>query len=542
MSSVTRQLHPLGIRRSVFLSQLVIGVCVLVLAVLVLILDVNVIAQPTFFAGVILVFALTGVGACIDWSQLPQWTIACIPVLDIAAVTLLRAQQPAIAVTFFYMFPVIWLASYFGARGAFLGASLSSVSFIAIVVSETSTVSTSDIPRILVVPIALAFVATVTYRAAARNRAQRVILDRQSGLLEAALARSKHGERLLDEVLDALPFGVVRMNDAGRMVFANSGYRDWMADQPTVGGTPSVLYAADRRTPIPDKDRPFARAARGEEFSEVIVWVGTPHSETQIAFAVTGHRQPTSDSDGSGVVVVVRDITSELIAVQAHDDLMASVTHELKNPLTSVTGFVELALEDPDLSDATRHQLAVVLKSSDRMLTLVSELLDASRERAVGFSLTRAPMDLSDVVRDAIEAIRPRAGGIELRCGPLEPARIVGDAFRLRQVVDNLISNAFKYNRVGGSVDVSVVIRGGIVELDVTDTGRGLSEQEMRGLFTRYYRAPSSHGVGGTGLGLSVSRDIVRQHLGDISVRSVPGERSTFTVSVPTAAEDEGES
>ncbi|WP_166980671.1 sensor histidine kinase [Paramicrobacterium fandaimingii] len=540
MSTSTSQPRP-GVRRSVFLSQLVIGVCVLVLAVLVLILDVSVIARPTFFAGVILVFALTGVAACIDWSPLPPWTIACIPILDILAVALLRAQQPAIAVTFFYIFPVIWLASYFGRRGAFLGAALSSVSFIVIVVVETSRVAASDIPRILVVPIALAFVATVTYRASARNRAQRVILDRQSGLLEAALQRSKGGERLLDEVLEALPFGVVRMNAAGRMIFANGAYRGWMARHRAAGDAPASLYAADKRTLVPDSERPFARAARGEEFSEVIVWMGGPESREQIAFAITGHRLPNNHSTGAGVVVVVRDITSELLAVEARDELMASVTHELKNPLTSVTGFVELALEDPNMSDATRDQLAVVLKSSDRMLTLVSELLDASRERAVAFTLTHAPMDLADVVRDAMAAVRPRTQGIELRHGSLESAPIIGDAFRLRQVVDNLLSNAIKYNNPGGSVTVSIVGSRGAVQLIVADTGRGLTEQELSVLFTRYYRAPSTHGVGGTGLGLSISRDIVRQHLGDITVISIPGEGTTFTVTLPTTAEEEGE-
>ncbi|WP_098407080.1 sensor histidine kinase [Paramicrobacterium agarici] len=541
MSSRTRRMYRLGIRRSVFLSQLVMGSCVLALVVLLLVLNVGVFAQYTFFSGVVLIFALTACGAVVDWSRLPLWTIVIVPVLDIVAVTLMRIGQPSLAVAFFYILPVIWLASYFDRWGALLGAGLSSALYITVTTSETSSFGTTDVPRILVVPITLALVAVSTYRAAARNRAQRVILDRQSGLLETALERSKKGERLLDEVLDTLPFGVVRMNDSARVEFANRAYRSWVARQtaPVPGDIGYRVYAADARTVLPEHERPFVRAARGEEFGESVVWMGEPESEVRRAYAVAGQRVDVTD-DSTGVVVVARDVTTELEAVKARDDLMASVTHELKNPLTSVAGFVELALEDPELSDVTRRQLEVVLKSSDRMLSLVTDLLEASRARAVGFTLSRAPMDLADIVRDAVEAARARSGDVELRLGNLDDAPMIADAFRLRQVVDNLVSNAMKYNRANGSVTVTIHATSDDVKLAVSDTGVGLTESEMTQLFTQYYRAPSTRNVGGTGLGLNISREIARQHGGDISVHSVPGEGSTFTVHLPRSG-NEGE-
>ncbi|SEB92359.1 PAS fold-containing protein [Paramicrobacterium humi] len=537
MSPQYPRTHRFGVRRSVFLTQLVMAVCVLTLVVILLIVDIDVVSEISFFLGVTLVFALTALAATIDWERVPSWTIGVIPVLDIIAVTLMRLNQPTITVALFYAFPVIWLASYFRRWGAVLGPSLASVLYIVLIVSETSKFSAVDLPRTLVLPITFAFVATAIYQSRTRAQAQRVILDRQSGLLEAALERSRRGEKLLDEVLNAVRFGVVRMDENGRAVFTNDAHRLWMRshDQPEWRLGAEHLYAADGRTLIPEEERPFARAARGESFRDVVVWMGDPDAEERLAFAITGHRLDGADGDVSGSVVVSRDITTELQAVKARDDLMASVTHELKNPLTSVTGFVELAVDAPELSETTRHQLEVVLKSSDRMLGLVTDLLEASRAAAVGLKLTKAEMDLADVARDAVEAARPSAGSVDVRCDVVEPALMVGDAFRLRQVLDNLVSNAIKYNRPQGSVVVRIAEDGECLELTVTDTGQGLTADEVDAVFARYYRAPSAGSVGGTGLGLNISRDIVRQHDGDITVTSEPGLGSTFTVRLPRA-------
>lgn len=525
-----------GVRRSVFLSQLVMAVCVLVLVVILLIVNIDVVADVWFFCGVTLVFSLTAVSATIDWARVPTWVIAVVPVIDIVAVSMMRYNQPTISIALFYAFPVIWLASYFGRWGAILGPALAGVLYVTILLTEATAFTALDLPRTLVLPITFIFVSTAIYQSRTRTQAQRVILDRQSALLESALERSKRGEKLLDEVLNGVRFGVVRMDASGRAVFTNDAHRNWMRShqQPEWRLGAERLYGADGRTLMPEDERPFARAARGDSFADVIVWMGEPDADDRIAFAISARR--LEDEGGIGSVVVSRDITAELKAVKARDDLMASVTHELKNPLTSVTGFVELALDAPELSETTRHQLDVVLKSSDRMLGLVTDLLEASRATSAELKLMMAPLDLAEIARDAVEAARPMGSDIDLHCEVDGEAPMIGDAFRLRQVVDNLVSNAIKYNRPKGSATVRIAGDGDCLELTVADTGRGLSADEVAALFGRYYRAPSAHDVGGTGLGLNISREIVRGHGGDITVQSEQGAGSTFTVRLPRAA------
>ena len=152
-------------------------------------------------------------------------------------------------------------------------------------------------------------------------------------------------------------------------------------------------------------------------------------------------------------------------------------------------------------------------------------------------ALRVAPCELSSIVTEAIESLTPLAAErrIDFQADTLPVVSLEADAFRLRQIVDNVLSNAIKYNVFAGTITVQIAATDAAVELRVTDTGRGMTTEEQLHLFDRFYRADSVRGssVHGYGLGLSISRDIARQHGGDLRLESRAGRGATAIVTLP---------
>ena len=231
-------------------------------------------------------------------------------------------------------------------------------------------------------------------------------------------------------------------------------------------------------------------------------------------------------------------MTTELNALRARDELVASVSHELRTPLTSILGYLDLAIEDPDLPDHLRSNLDVAERNAERLLGIIADILAASSSSSsVEASLAPLSIDARDIVRASAEALAPRAAGraITIDTTGLEEAFVWADPLRLRQVVDNLLSNAITYNRDGGTVFLGTTSDGASSWILVRDTGTGMTEDERARLFQRFYKAGPPR-RSGTGLGLAISRDIVRAHGGELGLHSSPGVGSTFIVKLPATA------
>jgi signal transduction histidine kinase len=220
------------------------------------------------------------------------------------------------------------------------------------------------------------------------------------------------------------------------------------------------------------------------------------------------------------------------------DEFVALISHDLRTPLTSITGYVELALED-ELTDEVRGFLEVVSRNADRLLSLVNDLLFVARLQAGELSLNPEDVDLADVVRHGVRAIEPRAAakGITLTCVVDAVPAVHADRGRMMQVFDNLVSNAVKFTPVGGVVHVSLRQDGDSARLEVADSGIGIGADDQRRLFQRFFRAENAveQQVPGTGLGLYISRVINEAHDGSLSVRSELGRGSTFSLELPAA-------
>jgi len=530
--------------RSIVQSQLVTAAVVLLLCWIVIAVHPIALEQPLFFSGVALIFAVTGAALIVPWSESNKKWAVLLPVFDIIALIGLREGQPELGTGLLLVFPVIWLARNFGLGGAVGGVCFSSALIWGCWWATGATLDIAIFPNLVLLPLTLAFVATASYVGGRRTSSQRALLMQQAGIIEDAFGRARGQEELLHEIINAVEFGVLAFDRHGTVTLVNDAYRASLADfgAPRNSILHPVVYQPDRVTAFPAEDRPFSRAVAGEAFANMTLWVGDPGSR-QVAYSVTS--RPLVDASGAhnGGVVVVRDITAELDAINARDSLIGSVSHELRTPLTSILGYLELTMDDPDLSDGTRHMVGVSYRNAERLVALVTDLLLAASKADSELTISLEPFDLTELVGSSIDGLRPSAEErrIGVKADLDHPIRVNADPLRIRQVLDNLLSNAIKYNRAGGTVTVTLSRNDRVVTVAVTDTGLGIAPADLAQLFDRFFRTESARksGVVGSGLGLNITRDIVRRHGGNLVVTSELGAGSTFIMTLP--AESTGE-
>lgn len=240
--------------------------------------------------------------------------------------------------------------------------------------------------------------------------------------------------------------------------------------------------------------------------------------------------------DEQGVVWTIRDISERARLEQLKSEFVATASHELRSPLTSIKGFVELLARSEGLDRKQREFLDVILLSTNRLVDLVNDLLDVARVEAGQVELHRRPTDVADAVREVATLIEPRVGDksqtLELDV-PANLPRALADPPRLRQVLTNLVTNAHVYTPPGGTIRVALTAEEHSIVIRVTDSGRGMDEEELEHIFDRFYRGADGRSTPGTGLGLAIVKSLVDLHAGSIEVRSAPGEGSEFTVRIP---------
>jgi signal transduction histidine kinase len=229
-----------------------------------------------------------------------------------------------------------------------------------------------------------------------------------------------------------------------------------------------------------------------------------------------------------------------LEADRLKDEFVALISHDLRTPLTSIIGYVELALDDdvePTLDEERRSYLEVVSRSSERLLRLVDDLLFVARLQAGSLVLAPARLDLCELTGQAVEEARPRADAKKLTLSFLcsSPVAVEVDKGRMFQLLDNLISNAIKFTPEGGRVDVRVLSSTEGAVLEVNDTGIGLGPGEAELVFDRFFRSSrvAAQQVPGTGLGLFIARAITEAHGGRISAASRESGGTTFRIELP---------
>jgi ammonium transporter len=234
-------------------------------------------------------------------------------------------------------------------------------------------------------------------------------------------------------------------------------------------------------------------------------------------------------------VETARDAAME--ATRGKSRFLANMSHELRTPLNAVIGFTRLVSRNSEALPAKQtDNLGKILISAEHLLALIDEILDLSRIEAGEVRLEPVTVDVREVLREVAESLEPLIQGprVQLRVDvDGEPAAIITDRGKLRQIVLNLVSNAVKYTD-DGIIELTATTNGGLLRIDVADSGIGIPASQLISIFDEFHRveAPSARRAG-TGLGLTIARRLARALGGDVTVRSVVGLGSTFTLQLP---------
>ncbi|HMF38740.1 MAG TPA: ATP-binding protein [Isosphaeraceae bacterium] len=354
---------------------------------------------------------------------------------------------------------------------------------------------------------------------------------------EAGTVRLLRAQKTAQATIDSFPDPVIVVDPQGGLERANPAARRLMQAIPTTSGDALPWIA-------PASLKPHLDSVLGGQADYL------PLSLEQAIFLRDGNQDRyflprvlriRSDSgELLGAAVVLSDVTKFHLLDQLKSDMISTVSHELKTPLTSLQMVVHLLLEEAVGSLTTKQTelLLAARQDSDRLLGMINDLLDLTRIEQGRVALDQQPADAADLVRDALERYRSAAedAGITLQCQLEEPLPLVlVDKERIEHVFDNLMTNALRHTERGGTIILRAAADGGTVQFSVADTGEGIPAQFIPRVFDKFFRTPGTKQQGGAGLGLAIVREIIVSHGGQIGVQSTIGKGTTFTFSLPAA-------
>ena len=242
------------------------------------------------------------------------------------------------------------------------------------------------------------------------------------------------------------------------------------------------------------------------------------------------------------LLLVGQDITARKEIDRMKSEFVSTVSHELRTPLTSIKGSLGLLVDGVlgTLPEKAKGMVDIAYKNTERLITLVNDILDMEKLDSGSMEFDFQPLDLSDLVREAVETYRGFAEvhGVKFVLVGLAPGvKVWGDYNRLTQVVANLLSNAAKFSPEGGEVEISVASQDGVVNVSVSDHGPGIAEEFRELIFGRFTQvdASDSRQKGGSGLGLNITKSIVEKHDGAIGFDTEVGAGSTFFFTLPAS-------
>lgn len=379
--------------------------------------------------------------------------------------------------------------------------------------------------------------AIVVVRNVSERIRSRELLRKYAGAESAARRAAEQREDQLRALLAALREGVTVVDGGGRVLLRNRADCEMLGGREDEGPDPSVLRVSrPDGLPVPHDRWPLERLRRGEEFQdEDVVVTGRDGTSRRVVASASVVR----DEWGAPVagIVVSRDVTDLLRLADAREDLIRTISHDLRTPLSVVLTAAQALIRDLRARSLEREgeHAARVWRSARRMVSLLADLVDSARLEEGRMELRRVPTDLAALVSSSVRSLAPEPPERVRVLSPERVPPVLADPDRLDRVVVNLVTNALKYSPAGAPVEVRISASETAAVVSVSDRGFGIAPEELPRVFERHYRARGAEGTEGAGLGLYIARQLVEAHGGRIWAESAPGAGSTFSFALPLA-------
>ncbi len=366
----------------------------------------------------------------------------------------------------------------------------------------------------LLVGLAAGVVSYLLFAASSRNSAV-TVNNTDSGSEEVQPTENIESLLLIRDAVNSLSVGVVVVGTDGKVIFRNK-----LAESVT-----GVIHSDVLVEEVVEQH--LSVALSGETKRQVLDLFGPPRK----VFAVSA----TPLAIG-GAVAMTEDITERYLVDAVRTDFVANISHELKTPVGALAVLAEALSQEDDLEIIHRLSEKMV-DEAIRVGRTIDDLLELSRIE-FGGEAVKDEVDAAVILIESISRAAPLAALHSIKIAMAElstPLKVVGDRRQLVSAIGNLVENAVKYSESGSSVEVSARPDGDSVEFAVTDFGLGIPARDLDRVFERFYRVDRarSRDTGGTGLGLAIVRHVANNHGGDVSVTSIEGEGSTFSLKIP---------
>lgn len=358
---------------------------------------------------------------------------------------------------------------------------------------------------------------------------QRVKRELEQALVEAEQARDS-----VDLILKSVTEGLIVADMEQRIIRMNR------AAETLLGVTFEQVQGQAVRSVLPQEGLPGAWLQPGRRPRQQIEWeiLDSRTRKPMVIQARTGYVE-NATGQRSGTISILRDVTREREIDRFKNEFIATAAHELRTPLTAVMGFAEILLQQERLGgfDAgqQRHYLEVIFQKADALRRIIGDLLDISRAQlGQGVALEKRPCDLCDLVQRAVTPFRQVQDGhcFELHL-PSEAVEMDIDEGKVLQVLDNVLSNAVKFSPAGGAIAVRGSKLGPEFRVSVADQGIGMAPEQLERIFDKFFRVDASNSAaGGLGLGMTIAKNIIEAHGGQIMAESCLGQgtKVTFTL------------
>lgn len=359
--------------------------------------------------------------------------------------------------------------------------------------------------------------------------------------IQSRIFQQRSRNHAMSVVMTQMQNGVIAVDQDLKVIFITPVAKKLLGVVGNVEGLPVNEASQDVRLEEVFKE---AMQQRGVYTNDIAARTAVGRGRRPLRLYVSPMR---NDGKVVGALAMIEDITELRRLEQARTDFAANVSHELKTPLTSIRGFVETleagAIDNPPMA----HKfLRIIMLETERLTRLINDILSISKLESGNDEVAIERIRLDKLAYDVADMLTIHAGEKQVTINAHineKPTYIMGNPDRVEQMLINLVENAIKYNKPGGSVTVQVFSNASEANVTISDTGIGIAEEHLPRMFERFYRVDKgrSRQMGGTGLGLAIVKHIVRSMNGEIEVHSKLGEGTEFLITLPLAPKDDPE-